>query len=143
MDVESDEERDAESEARGDAHAVVLEHLFAACKRVVRELTADYVAEELSKIWANRGRPVTAPILRSALSDSRGNYFRFEWVLWFAEHSADVRELLIGVGAGDSDKDPADELEDLKGVLRNEFPKQADRLIQRGKAPRARGGRKR
>src|SRR4051812_2279894 len=95
-----------ELEAIGDSHAIVLERVFAACRKVVRELTADVVARELDVMWANRGRPVTAPVLRSALADSRGNYFRFEWILWFAEHSDEVRELLIGIGVGRSEKEP-------------------------------------
>lgn len=133
-------EKDArakELEGLGDVHAVVLEQLFAACKRVVREHTAEEIADEMDVMWANRGRPVTGPILRSALGDSRGNYFRLEWILYFAERSAEVRELLLGIALGRGPKDPADELGDLHEILRDEFPKQADRLIQKAKAPRA------
>ncbi len=132
LDVETEEEIDA----AGDAQAVVLEHLFAACKAVVREMTADRVAAELNKIWANRGRGVTAQVLRAALADSRGNYFRVEWMFWFAAHSEDVRELLLGIAAGESPKDPADELADLQELVRKEMPQQAPRLIQKAKRPR-------
>lgn len=131
-----EDDRKKELEAVGDQHAVALEHLFAACKAIVRERTADEVARELDVIWGERGRGVTAQVLRAALADSRGNYFRLEWILYFAEESQEVRELLIAIGRGDGPKDPREELEDLKELLRNEYPKQAEQLIRKGKARR-------
>ena len=148
LDVDAQAEKEAEAariEALGDAHAVLLERVFAACRKVLRDRQADPVADELEAMWANRGRPVTAQVLRSALADSRGNYFRVEWLFWFAEHSQELRELLLELAIGQGPKDPADELADLHEIIREEFPKQATKLIQKAKAPRAprAGGRKR
>ena len=131
-----EDDRQRELEEIGDAHAVRLEQLFAACKRVVREMTADAVASELDTIWANRGRPVSPQVLRASLADSRGNYFRAEWLLYFAEQSPEVRELLIAIGRGDGPKDPKDELTDLHDVLRSEYPRQAEALIRKGRMKR-------
>jgi hypothetical protein len=132
-------ERKAELEAMGDAHEIRLNQLFAACKKAVRNLgSADDAALELSAMWEDRGRPVTAPVLRAALADSRGNYFRLEWILYFAELSEEVRDLLIAIGHGDTPKDPREELDDVYDVIREELGKTGEALIRKAKARRRR-----
>jgi hypothetical protein len=125
-----DDPQDAERE--GDDQALLFEHLIAACRAVARELTHEVCARELDKIWGDRGRPVSAAVLRAALNDARGNYFRAEWVIWFARQSEDVAQIAREIGgAGLPKKTPEQELEDLKNVLRSEYPKQAQRLIRK------------
>lgn len=132
--------RQQELEAMGDNHAVRLEQLFAACRKVVREMTSDVVADDLDRMWANRGRGVTSNVIRASLGDSRGNYFRLEWILYFAEHSEEVRQLLMSVAIGDAPKEAKDELADLQDLVREHLPKHADQLIRKAKAPRVRRG---
>lgn len=130
------DEREKELDAMGGEHAIRLEELFAACNKVVRAMTAEGAADELARMWEKRGRPVTAGVLKNALADSRGNYFRLEWILYFAAMSSEVRELLIAIGRDDSPKEPREELADLQDDLREQFPKQADAMIRRAKRRR-------
>jgi hypothetical protein len=131
-------ERELEAEATADH--IMFVHMIAACRDVALTTGYDKAANALDAIWSRHGRPVSASFLRAALnpdSETR-SYFRLEWVQWFARQSADVRELLLGVAMGDGPKDPKDELDDLKEVMRVELGKVAEKLIQKGKAPRRR-----
>jgi hypothetical protein len=48
-----------------------------------------------------------------------------------------VADLVLEMGgAGRAEKKPEDELVDLKDALRREYPRQAESLIRKGKAPR-------
>lgn len=125
-------ENQAEIDQEADDQALLFEHVVAACKAVTRELTLEVCATALDRIWGDRGRPVSAAVLRAALNDSRGNYFRVEWLIWFARQSEEVAQLAHEIaGAGLPQKKPEDELRDLKAVLREEYPRQAQRLIRK------------
>lgn len=130
--LEDPEELAKDREREADDQALLFEHVLAACRAVARDLTYDACARELDRIWGERGRPVSAAVLRAALNDARGNYFRLEWLIWFARQSEDVAQLAREIGgAGLPKKTPEQELEDLKNVLRSEYPKQAQRLIRK------------
>lgn len=126
-------------QAEADEQALLYERVVHACRALARELTMESCATQIDAIWGDRGHPVSAAVLRAALGDSRGNYFRFEWAVWFARQDGGdaVAELLLEIaGRGLSPKKPEDELRDLHEAIRNEFPKQAEKLIRKGKAPR-------
>jgi hypothetical protein len=120
-----------------DAQGVLLEQLLAACRAVARELTYDRCAAELDAVWGERGRTVSAAVLRAALTGTERNYFRVEWLFWFAQQSPDVATLVLEIaGRGLPKKKPEDELRDLQSEVRAEFPKQAERLIRKAASPR-------
>jgi hypothetical protein len=54
------------------------------------------VAAELDKRWGGDafGRPVSESTLGAALRDAERNYFRLEWVDWFAARSPEIADLL-------------------------------------------------
>lgn len=136
-----DDPREIERDA--DEQGLLFERLLAACKAVARERTYDVVAAALDAIWGSdkRGRPVSSSVLRAALNDARGNYFRLEWALWFARESEEVADLLLEIaGRGRPTKKPEDELADLQQVVRREYPNQAEKMIAKSKLPR--GGRR-
>jgi hypothetical protein len=107
----------------------------AACRAVIRDLTADVVANELEAIWGELGRHVSSGVLKQTLAQGEvfnRNYFRFEWAIWFARQSEDCAELLAEIiGRGKPKKTAEQELADLKSVLHSEYPRQATRLIRK------------
>lgn len=83
----------------------------------------------------NKG--VSASLFRSCLESSERNYFRLDWLFWFIDESEDVRSVLIEA-IGLPEKDPKEELQDLRDLVRSEMPKQADRIIRKAAEPRRR-----
>ncbi len=135
MPVDDPAELEKERQREVDEQHLVLGRFFAACREVVRETSWDHVANQLEAIWGPLGRHVSSGVLKLTLSASNGerNYFRWEWSIWFARNSEACADLLAEIiGRGRPKKDPADELRDLKDVIRNEYPKQAERLIRKG-----------
>jgi hypothetical protein len=120
----------------GDEQVILTERFLAAARKYIREAGGfDVVASALDKIWGDRGRPVSASVLRAATNGTERNYFRFEWALWFARRSEECGELLLeAMGRGKAAKTPDVELRDLQQVLLEEYPRQAAKLIQRGRA---------
>lgn len=123
----------AELARDADDQALVFEGLLAACRACARLLTVEVCARELDRIWGDRGRPVSAAVLRAALNGTERNYFRLEWAIWFARQSEDVAELLLEiVGQGKPKKTPEEELADLKKLVRDELShKRAEALIRK------------
>jgi hypothetical protein len=122
-----------------DDERLLRAELFAALRAIALELTYEVCARELDKRWGELGRPVSASVLRASLHDVERNNFRAEWLLWFATKSDRVSDLLLEIAGGkNAVKPPEDELDDLKSELRREFPRQAEALIRKGKAPRRR-----
>jgi hypothetical protein len=56
----------------------------------------DACAARLDKQWGDpeRGRAVTGAILKATLNDSERNYFRAEWLHWFASRCPEVAALM-------------------------------------------------
>lgn len=136
LDLETENERVDEV----DFEHEMFDEFFKAVRRAVRALGGyEECAVALERIWGSKGRHVTEALLRSTLSEdveAKRNYFRFEWSLWFALHSEDVREVFAVVsGRGKPTKKPEDELRDLKQELRDQFPKQAEKLIRKAATP--------
>lgn len=129
---------DPSDHEEGDAQALLFDHLVAACRTVARELTVEYCAKSLDAIWGDRGRPVSASVLRSALNPGGANYnyFRVEWAIWFARKSDHVAELLLEIGgSARPKKKPEDELRDLKALVKEALPKHAAALIRKAELP--------
>ena len=94
----------AEEERQIKAARTWREELYGA----IREFATSYIdartgargyaacAAELEKQWGNpeQGRFVSAALLTAALKDSERNYFRAEWLHWFASQSQEVAEIL-------------------------------------------------
>jgi hypothetical protein len=132
LELRSREEIERETEEASDAAGEQLTALINACKRVARELSYGHCADELEKLWGRHGRHVTAPTLRACCEGIERNYFRVEWAHWFAQQSDDVAAILREWGGARAPKKtPAEELEDLKRALLEEFPKQAAKLIRK------------
>lgn len=94
----------------------------------------DAVANELEARWAVFGRPVSASVLRAALSPegNERNYFRLEWADWFAARSPEIADLLAR--RVKPTKTPQQQIADLEAELREELPKRADAVIRRARA---------
>jgi hypothetical protein len=92
----------------------------------------DAAAAALDKRWGEKGRPVSASALRSALHDVERNSFRLEWVDWFAARDPDIANLVAR--RVKPIKTPEQELEDLRAELMAELPRQADKIIRRARA---------
>lgn len=138
MDVE-DPHAAAEQVARDhDDQRLALEHFFAACRQVCRELGYERCANELDAIWSKVGRGVSASTLKATLApNGERNYFRFEWAIWFAQQSEEVADLLLEIaGRGKPEKTPEEELRDLKELMRRELGATGNKLIRKAAAPR-------
>jgi hypothetical protein len=138
--AEADQEA-AERAARREARAILRVKLMAAIRGVARELQISNCADELEfddqAFNEGRGKGVSPATLRSCLEGTERNYFRLDWILWFAEQSEEIADLLCEVaGRGKPQKSPEEELADLKEIVRSEYPKQADRLLRKAAAPR-------
>lgn len=93
----------------------------------------DACAYRLSKIWEPEGRGVGSGVLRASLSkDCERNNFRLEWAFWFADQDQDIAALLARKLK--PTKTDRQEREDLETELRDEFPKQAEKVIKRARA---------
>jgi hypothetical protein len=116
-----------------DDERLLFERLMKACREVCRELGYDRCAAELDAIWSPLGRHVSAGVLRQTLApNTERNYFRLEWIIWFARQSEEVADLVLEViGRGRPKKKPEDELRDLKELIRAELPKRAAALIRK------------
>jgi hypothetical protein len=88
------------------------------------------VAAALDRRWGGDafGRPVSESTLGAALRDSERNYFRLEWVDWFAARSPEIADLLAR--RVKPVKTPEQELEDLKAEVRSEMPKRAEAIFR-------------
>jgi hypothetical protein len=92
----------------------------------------DGVAAALDRRWGPKGRPVSASALRSALHDVERNNFRAEWLDWFAARDGDIANLMAR--RVKPEKTDREMFEDLIATLREEFPKQADKLERKARA---------
>lgn len=140
MPVDDPAEAAREAERERDEHHELVEQFFAACRAYVRdESSYEVVATELEAIWGELGRHVSTGVLKNTLSKNedvkRGQYFRFEWAIYFARKSEACAEVLAQIiGRGKPKKSEGDELRDLKTVIRREYPRQAEALIRKGEA---------
>lgn len=138
--LKTQEEAEAEASevaARRETRGILRARLMAAIRAFARERQIGSCAAELDQDDAvfGGGKGVSASTLRSCLESTERNYFRLDWLLWFAEESEEIADLVMEVaGRGKPVKKPEDELRDLKEALRQEFPKQADRLIRKGQS---------
>ncbi len=133
LDLETETEREIET----DRQVALRNEIMVACRGVVRELGGyDQCAAALSHVWGGQGRSVTAPALRATLNDVERNYFRFEWIIWFATQSERVRDLMNEIGGtGKPKKTPEEELADLKRVMRKKLGSVAEELIRKAESP--------
>lgn len=125
----------AEKAERREARGVLRHRLMAALRQHAREYQINAAASELDQDDATfgGGKGVSASTLRSCLEGTERNYFRLDWLFWFAEESEEIADIVMEIaGRGKPVKKPEDELRDLKEALRQEFPKQADKLIRKG-----------
>lgn len=134
LDLETESDREDEVERE---HAL-LEGMLAAVRRAIRGIDGGYEASAvaLERIWGPKGRHVTEALLRSCLAEdveTRRNYFRFEWLFWFALHSEEVRELLDEVNGKAKPKKSYEQLyRDQCAVIREELGgKLAERIIRK------------
>ncbi len=110
---------------------------MAACRAVVRELGGyDLCAAALSHIWVSEGRSVSPAVLRSTLAiENERNYFRGEWLIWFAGQSDKVATLLGEIaGHGRPKKSRDDFARDLIAILFKVFPQHAAQLIRKAES---------
>lgn len=135
-------EADAETEdraARRDRRGVLRARAMAAIAKLARERQFAVCAEELDaddKSWGG-GKGVGASTLRSCVEGTERNYFRLDWLFWFLEESDELASVLMEA-IGLPQKDPKEELQDLRDLVRAELPKQADRIIRKAAEPRRR-----
>lgn len=122
--------------ARDDQQRILREQLMAACRQVALTLGYDRCAAELDRIWGRDGRTVAATFLRAALHDDNRSHMRLEWLLWFAEQSEVVADLVLELGGrGKPKKTPEEELRDLKEIMRRELGATANKLIRKAETP--------
>lgn len=129
---------EAEEEAEIEAGYVWREALWSAMRTFVAGYLAngqkgyDACAAALDRRWGPKGRPVSASTLRAALMDAERNNFRAEWLDWFAARDPEIA-LLVGRRVKPAKTD-RDNYEDLVETIRDEYPKQADKLIRKARA---------
>ncbi len=89
-------------------------------------------AAELEKQWGDpeRGRFVSGALLQAALKDSERNYFRAEWLFWFASRCPEVADLMARKS---KPKKTADErIDGYQRVIREENShKRAEAMIRK------------
>jgi hypothetical protein len=137
MDVEDPDAVRLAHERKIEERREQLALFFKLCREVCRLLSYEHVAAELEKEWGDLGRHVSAGVLKNTIApDSKGNYFRWEWGMWFAEQNEEIADLLCEIaGRGKPKKDPKDELRDLQNIMRTHYPKDADRHIRKAATP--------
>lgn len=92
----------------------------------------DACAAALSRRWAPEGRHVTGALLRACVEGVERNNFRLEWAYWFADQDQDIAALLARKVK--PTKTEAELRADLEAEIREEYPKQAEKLIRRARA---------
>ena len=118
--------------AGDDRQRVLRGQLMAACRQVALTLGYDRAAAELDRIWGHEGRPVSATFLRAALHDTERSHMRMEWLIWFAQQSEVVADIVLEMGGrGKPKKTPEEELRDLKELMRRELGQTANKLIRK------------
>lgn len=129
---------DDEEQAEIEAGRLWREQLWSALRSFAQSYMAnglkgyDACAAALDKRWGELGRPVSASTLRAALNDSERNYFRAEWLDWFAARSQDVAELMAR--RVKPIKTPEERLADLEAELREELShKRAEAVLRRAR----------
>ena len=130
----------AEDEAEIEAGYIWREQLWSAMRSFVAGYIAggqkgyDAAAAALDKRWGAKGkdRPVSASMLRAALHDSERNNFRAEWLDWFAARDRDIADLMAR--RVKPVKTEAELRADLEAEIREEYPKQAEKLIRKARA---------
>jgi hypothetical protein len=129
----------ADEDAEIEAGYLWREQLWSALRTFVSGYIAngqkgyDACAAALDKRWGSRGRSVSASTLRAALADSERNYFRAEWLDWFAVRDADVANLLAH--RVKPIKTPEERIADLEAELREELShKRAEAVLRRARS---------
>lgn len=91
-------------------------------------------AAALDKRWGGDtfGRPVSESTLGAALRDSERNYFRLEWVDWFAARSPEIADLLAR--RVKPTKTAEQYIRDLEDEVRGEMPKRADAILRNARS---------
>jgi hypothetical protein len=138
--TQAEADAEAADEAARREHRGILRHrLMAALRDYARLRQLNICATELDKDDAvyGGGKGVSSSTLRSCLESTQGNYFRLDWLFWFAGECDEVADILMEIAGHKSEKTPEQELEDLKNALRSEYPKQAAALIRKGQLPRS------
>ncbi len=140
MDVEDPAEQALALEQKIEDRREQLQRFFKLCREVCRLLSYEHVATELEREWGDLGRHVSAGVLKNTLApETKGNYFRWEWAMWFAEQSEDIADLFCEIaGRGMPTKDPKDELHDLKDIIRAHYPREADKHFRKAATPKRR-----
>jgi hypothetical protein len=132
MDVEDPEQARRDREQEIDDRRELLERLFKACRAVCREHSYEAVGQALEAEWGDLGRHVSSGVVKQTLTPNSSNYFRVEWIMWFAAQSPEVAEILLEIaGRGVPKKKPEDELRDLQEIIRANYPRQAESHIRR------------
>jgi hypothetical protein len=127
----------AEEQAEIEAGFIWREQLWSAMRSFIASYIAgglkgyDAAAAALDKRWGEKGRPVSASLLRAALNDTERNYFRAEWLDWFAARSPDVAELMAR--RVKPVKTVEERLADLEAEIRETYPKHADQVIRKAR----------
>lgn len=128
----------AEEQSEIEAGHIWREQLWSAMRTFVASYIAnglrgyDAAAAALDRRWGDRGRPVSASLLRAALADAERNYFRAEWLDWFAARSPDVADLMAR--RVKPVKTAEERLADLEAEIRETYPKHADGVIRKARA---------
>lgn len=124
---------DADESAEVEAGYIWREQLWSAMRAVTRELGYETCASALDRRWGEKGRPVSASLLRAALNDAERNYFRLEWTDWFARQSKDVADLLAS--RVKPKKTAEESLADLEAELRETLShKAAEQVMRKARA---------
>lgn len=129
---------DVDDELEIEAGYVWREQLWSAMRSFVAGYMAngqkgyDACAAALDKRWGSKGRPVSASVLRAALHDVERNNFRAEWLDWFAARDTEIANLVAR--RVKPTKTEAELRADLEAEIREEYPRQAERLIRRARA---------
>lgn len=140
--LKTQEEADAEAalEAADRERRGIMRHrLMAAIRDFARLRQQNVCATELDKDDSvfGGGKGVSASAFRACLEGTERNYFRLDWLFWFVDESDEVADLIVEIGKrGLSQKTPEEELQDLRDLVRQEMPKQADKLIRKAAAPK-------
>jgi len=129
----------AEEEAEIEAGRLWRAQLWSALRTFVTGYIAgsqkgyEACAAALDRRWGPDGRPVSASTLRAALADSERNYFRAEWLDWFARRDPDVAAIMARqVKPAKTD---AERLADLEAELREVLShKQAEQVLRRARS---------
>lgn len=143
--LDDPEHRAREAEAVENEDLKCFERFIQGARAVCVDRGYGKVANELDGTWSKLGHPVSESVLRATMRENgERNYFRMEWVPYFARHSEECAQALLEMAGRGEPEVPVEDfnanlIDGMRGVL---APAQVNRIVAAARRPKARRSRR-